>query len=182
MRNLSQKRFQAGKTKLESGFTIIEVLIVLAIAALILLIVFLAVPALQRNQRNTSRQSDLGRLGAAVTSATAGGNVSSPLVCADRATIRSEAGTMAQYTSIADTGTCPGATTANNVMSLVAAGAGSPVALPGTAVDTIQIVTGGVCVAGGGATNVGASAKNVAFQFVLETSAAANNPQCRQIN
>lgn len=42
----------------ESGFTIIEVLIVLAIAGLIMLIVFLAVPALQRNARNTTNKND----------------------------------------------------------------------------------------------------------------------------
>src|ERR1700709_157910 len=45
--------------KRESGFTIIEVLIVLAIAGLILLIVFLAVPALQRNSRNTAIKNDV---------------------------------------------------------------------------------------------------------------------------
>lgn len=45
-------------TKRQSGFTIIEVLIVLAIAGLILLIVFLAVPALQRNARNTAIKND----------------------------------------------------------------------------------------------------------------------------
>lgn len=45
--------------KRQSGFTIIEVLIVLAIAGLILLIVFLAVPALQRNARNTQRKNDV---------------------------------------------------------------------------------------------------------------------------
>ncbi len=53
--------------KNNSGFTIIEVLIVLAIAGLILLVVFLAVPALQRNARNTSRKSDVSALLAAVT-------------------------------------------------------------------------------------------------------------------
>jgi prepilin-type N-terminal cleavage/methylation domain-containing protein len=46
----------------DSGFTIIEVLIVLAIAGLIILIVFLAVPALQRNQRNTRRRNDAAHL------------------------------------------------------------------------------------------------------------------------
>ncbi|HEY4161087.1 MAG TPA: type II secretion system protein [Candidatus Saccharimonadales bacterium] len=46
----------------ESGFTIIEVLIVLAIAGLILMIVFLAVPALQRNSRNTQRKNDIQAL------------------------------------------------------------------------------------------------------------------------
>lgn len=47
------------KLKNNSGFTIIEVLIVLAIAGLILLIVFLAVPALQRSARNTQRKNDV---------------------------------------------------------------------------------------------------------------------------
>src|SRR5215207_5569821 len=51
----------------DSGFTIIEVLIVLAIAGLILLVVFLAVPALQRNARNTTRREDTGNVLSAVT-------------------------------------------------------------------------------------------------------------------
>ena len=46
----------------QSGFTIVEVMIVLAIAGLILAIVFIAVPALQRNSRNTQRRADLGSL------------------------------------------------------------------------------------------------------------------------
>ncbi|MDB5175940.1 MAG: hypothetical protein JWM81_798, partial [Candidatus Saccharibacteria bacterium] len=44
--------------KKDSGFTIIEVMIVLAIAGLIILIVLLAVPALQRNSRNTAMKND----------------------------------------------------------------------------------------------------------------------------
>ena len=52
--------------KRESGFTIIEVLIVLAIAGLIMLIVFLAVPALQRNSRNRGRENDASLLATAV--------------------------------------------------------------------------------------------------------------------
>jgi prepilin-type N-terminal cleavage/methylation domain-containing protein len=51
----------------ESGFTIIEVLIVLAIAGLIMLVVFLAVPALQRNSRNTQRKNDVSSLLGALT-------------------------------------------------------------------------------------------------------------------
>ena len=48
--------------KNQTGFTIVEVMIVLAIAGLILAIVFIAVPALQRNSRNTGRRADLGNL------------------------------------------------------------------------------------------------------------------------
>ena len=46
----------------ESGFTIIEVVLVLAIAGLIFLVVFLALPQLQRSQRDSQRRSDAGRL------------------------------------------------------------------------------------------------------------------------
>lgn len=52
--------------KRESGFTIIEVLIVLAIAGLIMLIVFLAVPALQRSSRNRGRENDASLLATAI--------------------------------------------------------------------------------------------------------------------
>lgn len=63
MRNLLQKRK-------ESGFTIVEVMIVLAIAGLIILVVFLAVPALQRNSRNTQRNNDISMIGAAINECT----------------------------------------------------------------------------------------------------------------
>lgn len=43
----------------QSGFTIIEVMIVLAIASTLMLIVFLAVPALQGSQRDSRRKHDL---------------------------------------------------------------------------------------------------------------------------
>jgi prepilin-type N-terminal cleavage/methylation domain-containing protein len=53
--------------KSKEGFTIIEVLIVMAIAGLILLIVFLAVPALQRNSRNTQRKNDIANMLGAIS-------------------------------------------------------------------------------------------------------------------
>lgn len=46
----------------QSGFTIIEVVLVLAIAGLIFLIVFLALPQLQRSRRDTQRKNDAGRV------------------------------------------------------------------------------------------------------------------------
>ncbi len=48
--------------KKESGFTIIEVMIVLAVAGLIMVIVLVAVPQLQRNQRNSARRDVAGRI------------------------------------------------------------------------------------------------------------------------
>lgn len=53
--------------KPQSGFTIIEVLIVLAIAGLIILLVFLAIPQLQRNSRNNQRKNDVTAILAAIS-------------------------------------------------------------------------------------------------------------------
>ena len=44
-------------SKIQQGFTIIEVIIVLVIAAIIMLMVFLVVPQLQRTQRNSKAQT-----------------------------------------------------------------------------------------------------------------------------
>lgn len=46
----------------QSGFTIIEVVLVLAIAGLIFLMVFIALPALQRSQRDAQRRDDVSRM------------------------------------------------------------------------------------------------------------------------
>lgn len=53
--------------KRQSGFTIVETLIVLAVAGLILLVVFGAIPALQRNSRNNQRRQDVQTVLEAVT-------------------------------------------------------------------------------------------------------------------
>lgn len=68
--------FINGKRKKESGFTIIEVVLVLAIAGLIFLIVFLALPQLQKSRRDTQRRGDAGKILSAAESAAsnAGGN------------------------------------------------------------------------------------------------------------
>lgn len=58
----------------QSGFTIIEVMIVLAIAGVIMLMVFLAIPALQRNNRNTQRRNDVAAVGGALNEAIVNNN------------------------------------------------------------------------------------------------------------
>lgn len=60
----------------QSGFTIIEVVLVLAIAGLIFLVVFLALPQLQRSRRDTARRDMVGRVLSALTqsSSNSGGN------------------------------------------------------------------------------------------------------------
>jgi prepilin-type N-terminal cleavage/methylation domain-containing protein len=69
--------------KSQSGFTIIEVMIVLAIAGLIMLIVFLAVPALQRTSRNTQRKNDVSAFLSGVAEFASNNNGAQPSTTAD---------------------------------------------------------------------------------------------------
>ncbi len=98
----------------ESGFTIIEVLIVLAIAGLIMLIVFLAVPSLQRNSRNNARNQEASRVSAAITECLANRNgvVAS---CDSTAEANIDAAEFQQFTVFSFSATYPGATTYNTV-------------------------------------------------------------------
>ena len=54
--------------KTNSGFTIIEVVLVLAVGGLVFLAVFLALPGIQVAQRDNQRKSDVGTVVAAVKS------------------------------------------------------------------------------------------------------------------
>ena len=74
--------------KKESGFTIIEVMIVLAIAGLILVVVLIAVPQLQRNQRNSARQAILGRISTEIGNYIANNNGRVPTTQADLDSVR----------------------------------------------------------------------------------------------
>lgn len=51
----------------QSGFTIVETIIVLAVAGLMLLLIFYAIPSLQRNGRNNQRKQDVSTLLQAVS-------------------------------------------------------------------------------------------------------------------
>lgn len=50
------------KSNNQTGFTIIEVVLVLAIAGLIFLTVFLALPAMQKSQRDNARKEDVAKI------------------------------------------------------------------------------------------------------------------------
>lgn len=135
----------------KEGFTIIEVLIVLAIAGLILLVVFLAVPALQRNSRNTQRKNDVAAL----------------------------LGAVSEYVNN-NAGSLPGSATdvTNNAKlgfyddSDVSYGASA-----GTDVNRVYIVTGSKC-NGNALTTSGATSRNVAALFFVETS-GGTTAQCQ---
>jgi prepilin-type N-terminal cleavage/methylation domain-containing protein len=62
----------------QSGFTIIEVMIVMALAGLILAAVIVAVPQLQRNQRNTARKDIVSRIKAEIDSYSGNNNGNIP--------------------------------------------------------------------------------------------------------
>lgn len=136
----------------ESGFTIIEVLIVLAIAGLILLVVFLAVPALQRNSRNTQRKNDV-----------------SALLGAANEYVNNNAGTLpatvADVKDLAKLGYYTGST----AVSLSATAAQSALSA-----DNVRIVLGAKCSTNAsgvatGATEAGSS-RQYSAQYMIETS------------
>ena len=104
----------------QSGFTIIEIMIVLAVASLIMLIVFLAVPALQRNARNTNRTSDATKIAAAVNECLANTNdtVASCNTVAAISGVTLDVSTLRKLTTLGVTGAFPAVantTTANFV-------------------------------------------------------------------
>ncbi len=141
--------------KRQSGFTIIEVLIVLAIAGLILLIVFLAVPALQRNSRNTAIKNDVQNVLGGVGEFQAANSGALPTNVSGTGTI-TYAGTNA--TTIRVQGT-----------TVVALGTGAP------ATGRINIVLGAKCTGTGITTT--ASTRAVSAIYVIET-ASGTVPQC----
>lgn len=138
----------------ESGFTIIEVLIVLAIAGLIMLVVFLAVPALQRNSRNTQYRNEASRLLDAYgeVSANNGGSV---LAASSSGTAGSDA---ANVYNAANT---------KSITSLTIATGGAAGTVP-TTTDAALIRTGAKCTS---ATASGTgSTRQIAIMFLVETS------------
>lgn len=140
----------------ESGFTIIEVLIVLAIAGLIMLVVFLAVPALQRNSRNTNYRSEGSRLLDAYgeVSANAGGSI---LTSAD----------VSKVTAAANV---------KNLTSLTIEAQGGSTT-PGTTTDKAVIRTGAKCSAPDSATTSAGGTRQVVILYNVETS-SGTQVQC----
>jgi prepilin-type N-terminal cleavage/methylation domain-containing protein len=139
--------------KANSGFTIIEVLIVLAIAGLILLIVFLAVPALQRNGRDTQRRSDVSReLGAAQEVVN---NNNGQLSSLTTANVLAAAGTLAYYQ-------------AGPTVTAMAAGVNAGSGLNSTTTDTTTLYTAAVCDGTTGKA-ISGSARQVAIVYKIES-------------
>jgi len=174
------RRVSNGKNK---GFTIIEVMIVLAIAALILLVVFLAVPALQRSQRNNARKTDSSRVAAAVVEFTSNNSGNLPTTTADCTTVVTSVGTLAQYSfanpcTVAPSATMPASVTTGN---LYIVNAGVTAAAPASQNGVMILVDGAVCNGATAVQTAGATAKNAALLYSIESGNtftwACVNPQ-----
>ncbi len=151
----------------QSGFTIIEVLIVLAIAGLIMLIVFLAVPALQRNSRNTQIKNDVATVVGGMNEFASNNNGALPAdICSDTAgTVRAVA-----------TGTCNTASSPEIAKVRGGVSVADGTAMP-TATNTIVVNLNIKC----NGTAFATTATNRAFAagFLVETSGGTST-QCQE--
>lgn len=145
----------------QTGFTIIEVMIVLAIAGLIMLIVFLAVPALQRNSRNSQRKADVGRELSAATEVISNNN--GAVTSLTTANITAAVGTYGYYA-------------AGPTVTAMAAGVAAGSGLNATTEDTTTLYTGAVCDGNTGKAITGTS-RQLALVYTIEpaTKQCQNN-------
>lgn len=158
--------------KQQTGFTIIEVMIVLVIAAVILLIVFLAVPALQRNSRNTQLKNDVAAVLAAATEFQNNNNGAAPNTL-------SQSG---QDVTITCTGAgCPGSPSSTQAKVSGGTSVSSPSSfaqLTATSpTSTISIYFNRKC--SGNAFASGNTNRAVAAGYMIE-GGGSNSPQCQE--
>ncbi len=169
----------------ESGFTIIEVMIVLAIAGLILVVVLLAIPQLQRNQRNEARRSAASRIVAEINNYGGNNNSQLPVDQLSGSDVKSfndpteDTGFFGRYLGCVG-GTC--SANINDPQSGFPMGSGDDGATPsvaygstgavepGTNAGDLYYGVGFIC-DGEAATATGASARNFAFVVRLEGGA-----------
>lgn len=155
----------------ESGFTIVEVMIVLAIAGLVILIVFLAVPALQRNSRNAQRNNDIASIGGALAEYSSNTNGALP---ASNVVFHASVKPNVKLGFYDDSNT----TTVQFIPQATPTAAAGPAA---TDVDTVDIVTNAKCnAAGTAAVAAGASRRSVVALYRVETG-GGNMLQCREL-
>ena len=151
----------------QSGFTIIEVMIVLAIAGLIILIVLLAVPALQRNGRNTAIKNDASAIAAAVSEYKSNNDGKLPTA----ASVTNGVVTVGASGTNTATGKVQVGTTVNFVTA--AAGFTTPAAADGV----ITVISGAKC--GPSTTDAAVvSARSVTVIYSIETGSSSFGRAC----
>lgn len=158
----------------QSGFTIIEVVLVLAIAALIFLMVFIALPALQRNQRDQARKEVLGKVTSAVTTYQSNKRSTQPVNGSD----------LQGYVDGAATGSVKGEHNGytsgskdtlidNNYILSIQTGVGTN-AIGNADTNVVQVITGAKC-DDTGSKAVAGSARNAAVIILMENGFNANS-------
>ncbi|HEY5667869.1 MAG TPA: type II secretion system protein [Candidatus Saccharimonadales bacterium] len=155
----------------ETGFTIIEVLIVLAIAGLIMLVVFLAVPALRRSSRNTTRKADVSAALGAVSEFVNNNSGTLPdtaAVAGKVLTISLAAGGANNSTANMGYYTTNSATAGITMSTQAAYGATN-----NTTTDTVVILTGASC---NGNNPAAGSSRGIVAVYTLEN----NSKQCQE--
>lgn len=151
--------------KQNSGFTIIEVLIVLTIAGVILLIVFIAVPAMQRNSRNTQRRNDVANYASAVSEWASNNGGVLPSTGSHLTTANSGVNALANTSFLTTEPTAP--TTA-----------GTPTSNTATTTTFLYVPTS-VCTTGGTSTSANASDRQFTILYATESSSGTAIPQCQ---
>ena len=164
------------KTKDQSGFTIIEVLIVLAIAALILVVVLIAVPNLQRNQRNSARKDEASRILTAANTYVSNNNGTKLTAgnSSQSGSILTDSGKLNQYSGF--TGGSAQVLTVNQVNIATGAIDGSTYSGAG---DAVLIVQGAQC----DSTNLGktiasSSSRQIVILYTTEKSGSGYQVLC----
>ncbi len=154
----------------QSGFTIIEVMIVLAIAGVIMMLVFLAIPSLQRNNRNTQYRNDVANVLGYISEYTSNNNGALPdyvsvdsngdVDMGESASMRSQVGTIRGGTNVI-------------IQDVSVSGSVFPSAAN---TDTIVLLKGAQC--DGNSINNSAGSRSIAAVFEIET-AGGTEQQCQ---
>lgn len=168
-RTLGRAVFRNRVRTAETGFTIIETLIVLAIAGLIMLVVFEAVPTLERNGRNDSRKQDVSTILQDVSHWELNNSGDFPK---DNTYLNFSPGSLRYYT------------TGNIVRHPQTVSGASPIGPGSPNVDKVDIYNYELCSPGTAnvATNTGAGYGDVVAIYAIETSGTGGAAkQCQQM-
>jgi prepilin-type N-terminal cleavage/methylation domain-containing protein len=153
----------------QSGFTIIEVMIVLAIAGVIMLALFLAVPALQRNSRNNQRSSDAALIAASVNECLNNRNGLRDS-CDNIAELRLNGGhDSTKLRQLSD-----GTATSPNVTVTT----GAPAAIPAAQTNTAIVAFGRQCAADGASAAAGGGTRAFVVLYNIENSGGTGILRC----
>lgn len=162
------KELQKQRKDNQSGFTIIEVMIVLAIAGVIMMLVFLAIPSLQRNNRNTQYRNDVANILGYVSEFTSNNNGALPVAENDVVEGDGEVSFTAPDGSTSVVGTIRGGTTAD-IVSSTSSDRGDT--------ENIVLVLGADC-DGNNVNTTGAGSRSIAASYFIET-AGGSEEQCQ---